>query len=113
MRTFSGAASLCLWVAGCAAPPPQVTPQLAALATKGTTTDALHRGRAVYTRACTACHATDPPDAFEPERWKTIVTDMAERSHLKPGQQDDLIAYLLAARKWILDGKAPGKPPDS
>jgi hypothetical protein len=38
---------------------------------------------------------------------------MAERSHLKPGQQDDLIAYLLAARKWILDGKAPGKPPDS
>lgn len=68
--------------------------------------DALQRGRAVYTGACVACHGTDPLDAFEPERWRAIVRKMAERSHLKWQQEEDLIAYLLAARESVLHEKA-------
>lgn len=66
----------------------------------------MHRGRAVYTGACVACHGTDAPDAFEPERWRGIVRDMSERSHLKRQQEEDLIAYLLAARESVLHEKA-------
>ena len=100
------AAAMCLFISGCAAPPPTVTPQLAAFAPRGIALEALHRGRAVYTGACVACHGTDSPDAFEPERWRGIVSDMAERSHLKRQQEEDLVAYLLTARESVLHEKA-------
>lgn len=105
------AAALCLAFSGCAAPPPKVTPRLAALAPRGTPEDALHRGRAIYTGACVACHGTDSPDAFKPERWREIVREMSERSHLKRQQEEDLLVYLLAAREDVLLEKAEKAPP--
>lgn len=92
---------------GCAAALRQATPEDAVrLAPRwpGTTLEDLQRGRTLYVRRCSGCHNVVLPRAFPPERWPTLVDEMAEKARLGPGERDDVVRFLVA----VASDDAPG-----
>jgi cytochrome c5 len=88
-----------LLVVGCAASlrqPSARDAEALAPAWPGTTLADLERGRAVYVKRCSSCHALVLPAAHSPSRWPGLVDGMAEKARLRPGERDDLVRFLVA-----------------
>ena len=58
----------------------------------------LEAGRRLYGGRCGGCHALDAPTRFGPDRWRSIVDEMAPRAKMTAPEKEALLAYLLAAR---------------
>lgn len=61
----------------------------------------LVRGRHVFINRCISCHSLEPVNRYSAEEWKTILPEMSEEANLTEGQQADLLAYVLTARRFI------------
>jgi mono/diheme cytochrome c family protein len=77
---------------------PPVSPAMVA-GSGGRSADQLNQGRALFAGRCTACHSADPVTAYSAAEWIRIVDDMADRSNLRPGEREALLAYIHAAQK--------------
>lgn len=98
-------AGLVLFIAGCAsfqAGAPAITPAMVKVAqTSGDSLEKLERGRRLLAMRCTTCHALEPVGNYTVQEWSDIVEDMADRSGLKNDEQQEIRAYLAAARKTL------------
>lgn len=93
-----------------AAPP--VTPAMVHAAPAPATLTDLEAGRQVYLSKCLGCHAVEPVAKHSLQAWPRIVASMSKRSKLTSQQEQQLLAYLLAARSWIdLHAGPPAAPP--
>ena len=63
----------------------------------GTTLRELEAGRAVYVSRCAGCHNLHLPGEFPPERWATLVGDMAKDVHLDDAERDLVLRFLASA----------------
>lgn len=92
------AGGLCA-TAACAAALRHASPQdVALLAARwpGTTVEDLERGRGLYVRRCSGCHNLILPRTFRPERWPSLVDEMAQKARLGPAERDDVVRFLVA-----------------
>ena len=92
-------------IAGCAsfqAGAPAITPAMVKVAqSAGGSFEKLERGRRLLAMRCTTCHALEPIGNYTVPEWSDIVEDMADRSGLKNEEQQEIQAYLIAARKTL------------
>lgn len=63
------------------------------------TAPAVAAGRATFTAKCNGCHSYPDVSAIADDRWPKIVTRMAGKAHLTPPQGDEVLQFILAARK--------------
>jgi cytochrome c5 len=70
--------------------------EVVAPAHPGTTLADLERGRAVYVRRCSSCHALVLPTAHPPAKWPGLVDGMAAKARLAPGEREDVVRFLVA-----------------
>jgi hypothetical protein len=61
-----------------------------------TTVDELNAGRKLVIRRCGTCHQPPSPLDHVAADWPAEVSDMAERSGLRPGEDELLTRYLVA-----------------
>ena len=59
----------------------------------------LEAGRHTFATQCTACHNAHPLGKYPAAEWRRIVAEMSPRAKLDAGQEQALLAYLLAARE--------------
>jgi len=105
---FSG--SLCL--AGCESTnlPPHTSakPLLPANATptnlSGFSSEEITRAKNLYNAKCALCHKFYDPAAYNDAEWRTWMTKMSKKAHLKTEQSDLLSRYLEGFRN------SPSKP---
>ena len=92
-------------IAGCAsfqAGAPAITPAMVKVAqSAGGSFEKLEKGRRLLAMRCTTCHALEPIGNYTVQEWSDIVEDMADRSGLKNEEQQEIQAYLIAARKTL------------
>ena len=69
--------------------------------TAGDSFEKLEKGRRLLAMRCTTCHALEPIGNYTAPEWSDIVEDMADRSGLKNEEQQEIQAYLTAARKTL------------
>jgi hypothetical protein len=92
-------------VGGCASfreGAPEITPAMTKLGqASGDSFEKLVAGRRLLATRCTTCHALEPVSKYTVQEWGGIVEDMADRSGLKNEEQQEIQAYLAAARKTL------------
>jgi hypothetical protein len=92
-------------VAGCAsfqAGAPAITPAMVKVAqSAGGSLEKLESGRRLLAMRCTTCHVLEPVGNYTVQEWSDIVEDMADRSGLESEEQQEIQAYLTAARKTL------------
>ena len=59
----------------------------------------LESGRRTFATQCTACHNANPVGKYSAAQWRKIVADMSLRAKLNAGQEQALLAYVIAARE--------------
>lgn len=69
----------------------------------------LQRGRALYVKRCTGCHALRLPERFPPSTWEHHVDEMAKRAHLPKAEREPMLRYLLTMSR---PGAAAHKEPE-
>ncbi len=98
-------AGFVLCVAGCAsfqAGAPAITPAMLKVAqSAGGSLEKLESGRRLLAMRCTTCHVLEPVGNYTVPEWSDIVEDMADRSGLESEEQQEIQAYLTAARKTL------------
>ena len=98
-------AGMVLLLAGCAsfqAGAPAITPEMTKVAmSAGDSFEKLEKGRRLLATRCTTCHALEPVAKYTIQEWREIVCDMADRSGLKEEEQQEIQAYLNAARQAL------------
>jgi len=92
-------------VAGCAsfqAGAPAITPAMVKVAqSAGGSLEKLESGRRLLAMRCTTCHVLEPVGNYTVQEWSDNVEDMADRSGLESEEQQEIQAYLTAARKTL------------
>jgi len=111
-------ASLCL--AGCEstnpAPHASAKPFLPANSTptnlRGFSSEDITRAKNLYDAKCARCHKFYDPAAYKDAEWRTWMTKMSKKAHLKPEQSDLLSRYLDGFRNSPSkqDTPNPAKP---
>jgi len=79
---------------------PPVTPAMirTAVADNGSA-GILLAGRELLARRCTGCHVLEPVVRYTAEEWPLRVKAMAARARLTSVQEQQIVSYLVAARK--------------
>lgn len=60
---------------------------------------AIAAGRATFTAKCNGCHGYPDVSAIADDKWPSIVKKMAGKADLTPAQGDEVLQFILAARK--------------
>jgi len=100
-------ASALLLAGACAPLLPQPTAADAAAASQlftPTSLADLARGRDVYARKCTGCHAAKAPGSLPPEAWPKRVDEMAAKVHLGAADREILLRYLVTVSSRTRQG---------
>jgi uncharacterized membrane protein len=104
-KVYLTLAGLGVLVGGCASfreGAPEITPAMTSLGqASGDSFEKLVTGRRLLATRCTTCHALEPVSKYTVQEWGGIVEDMADRSGLKNEEQQEIQAYLAAARKTL------------
>lgn len=66
--------------------------------TSGVPVERLQHGRAVFMSDCTRCHEAKVPRDLTREDWHVVVPGMAWNAGISEQDEDDVLAYILAAR---------------
>src|SRR6185312_14103706 len=89
-------------LAGCEstsfAPPPPVTPQMAARKGQRVDVATLDKGRTLFAHRCIECHTLPPFWHYRAKDWPQLVDSMAHRANLKPQERDAIVSYIQAVR---------------
>lgn len=64
----------------------------------GVSVERLQHGRAVYMSNCTRCHEPMMPRDLTRADWHVVVPGMAWNAGISEQDEDDVLAYLLAAK---------------
>ena len=89
-----------LFIVSCAnfAGPPEVSPALISNARSDQVDIAqLQDGRRLFLSRCLECHTLPPVAKYSRNEWPHLVSRMAGRANLSPGEQAVITAYLRAA----------------
>ncbi len=104
-KVYLTLAGLGVLVGGCASfreGAPEITPAMTRMGqASGDSFEKLVAGRRLLAMRCTTCHALEPVTKYTVQEWEGIVQDMADRSGLKNEEQQEIQAYLTAARKTL------------
>ena len=87
-----------LAIAGCASLD-ETVPPAATLVSRGKSTPQLESGRQVYLQHCTRCHVAATVRDYPASDWPRILSEMAVKAKLTPGESQAVLAYVLAASK--------------
>ncbi|MEP7014181.1 MAG: cytochrome c [Verrucomicrobiota bacterium] len=87
--------------------PPAVTSRITHVGKKGVNPSpglkvslvSLREGRVLFASRCIECHTLPPVWYYKRDDWPGLVDTMAQRAHLKPGERDAIVAYILATRE--------------
>jgi hypothetical protein len=94
-------ALVCLTFVGCelaSHAPPRVSAAMVKPGEKHVDVATLQKGRALFVHRCIECHTLPPFWHYRSEDWPPILDSMAHRAHLKPGEREAILAYILAIR---------------
>ncbi len=83
--------------------PPVSAELLARVEPAGLDAAALQRGRDLYVGKCARCHTALPIDAYGAEAWPGILARMGPLTPLDGPEQQDLAAYVYAARALLAE----------
>jgi len=64
----------------------------------GVTAQMLSNGHEIFIGKCTDCHRQKSIFAFNDDKWKDIIADMAPKSNLTPKETDELYKYILSMK---------------
>jgi hypothetical protein len=67
------------------------------------------RASKLYTAKCARCHKFYDPAAYNDSEWRTWMTKMNKKAHLKPEQAELLSRYLEGFRKSSSGEDAAGR----
>jgi hypothetical protein len=90
-----------LFLGGCGAVIPRVTPELVVLAQQRETTvntESLERSRALYVTRCSSCHSLSDPRDYTEKEWPDWMHKMARKAKINAEQEQHLLLFVLAAR---------------
>ena len=90
-----------LLMSACAASLPEVGPrevEIAAQRWPDVGQADLVQGRETYIARCSSCHNLYSPMRRAADAWAPMVDKMAPRAKLRPGERDQILKYLIAAR---------------
>ena len=61
------------------------------------TLESLEQGRSLYVRSCAGCHNLHPPTDYAPDRWPSVIAEMAPDAMVTTQEQELIARYLSAA----------------
>ena len=73
-------------------------PPVTAKMTSSRNVNVLNDGRQLFVNRCIDCHSLPVIAEHSSSEWPGLVDKMSGRAHLKPGQQDAIVAYILAVK---------------
>jgi len=81
---------------------PQVDPAMTRVAqADGIPPEALAEGRRLLAARCTSCHSLEPIAKNSTDEWRANVREMSQRAGLSEREEQEITAYLVAARKSL------------
>lgn len=102
LRTVCAALAIMWATTGCTEVVPRVTPEfMARVQAVAPTADERHisAGRVIYVNHCGSCHAMPAPTSVPIDRWPQVMDVMARKSHLRPGERQDIDRYIAAVNE--------------
>lgn len=86
---------------------PPVNAEFLAAAKSSVAKEKLEEGRTLYMTRCAECHDLEMLDSRSVSGWKSMVSKMAGKAHLKGNQEQLIVEYLTAAKEAVVSMKAP------
>ena len=86
---------------------PPVSAEFLAAAKSSVAKDKLEEGRTLYVTRCAECHDLEMLDSRSVSGWKSMVSKMAGKAHLKGNQEQLIMEYLTAAKEAVVSMKTP------
>ncbi len=82
--------------------PPTVSPAVVASGVQSHASEQeLTFGRSLFVQRCIQCHALPEIRAHSADEWPKLISEMADRAHLKAEEKQAVLVYLLAARSTL------------
>jgi hypothetical protein len=78
---------------------PPVSAEFLAAAKTEVAKERLEEGRTLYVTRCAECHDLEMLDSRSISGWKSMVSKMAGKAHLKSNQEELILQYLTAAKE--------------